>query len=265
LTDRLSFWIAAATVIVVAAAVAMTGLLWSSAIALIHVPMTLAVLLLGRATWRALHGRPWALRAGRRQTLAGVAGFAAPLLFLGAWTMARESGVTLQAADPERLLWRRRAVIGVRLTATQSGTNRTTMTTGWQEDAEQPLLPNAGLVVHAPDGVLGETFAAGLQGRWPAMLASLHGDVTLTCDAPFAPWPLYKSAAFKCKVTTTLQLHPVDQAKPVRSASLTMDVDSTWTMLGLASRRDFQGWIGGELAQLVREAIDEHVKKADKQ
>jgi len=248
LTDRLSFWIAAATVIVVAAAVAMTGLLWSSAIALIHVPMMLAVLLLGRASWRALHGRPWALRAGRRQVLAGVAGFAAPLLFLGAWTMARESGV-----------------IGARLTATQSGTNRTTMTTGWQVDAEQPLLPKAGLVVHAPDGVLGETFAAGLQGRWPAMLASLHGDVTLACDAPFAPWPLYKSAAFKCKVTATLQLHPVDQAKPVRSASLTMDVDSTWTMLGLASRRDFQGWIGGELAQLVRKAIDEDVKKADKQ
>ena len=247
MTDRLSFWIAIATVIVVAAAVALTDQLWSGAIALIHVPMVLAVLLLGRAAWRALHGRPWALRAGRREVLAGFAGFAAPLLFLGAWTTARETGV-----------------IGARLTSTQSGTNRTTMTTGWHVDAEQPLLPNPGLVVHAPDGVLGETFAAGLQGRWPAMLASLHGDVTLACDVPTAPWPLYKSAELTCKVTATLQLHPADQAMPVRSSSLTMDVESTWTMMGLASRRDFQGWIGGELAELVRSAIDEHVKKADK-
>ena len=248
MTDRLSFWIAAATVIVVAAAIALTGMLWTSALALIHVPMVLAVLLLGRVAWRALHGRPWALRAGSREVLAGVAGFAAPLLFLGAWTVAREIGV-----------------IGARLTATQSGTRRSTMTTAWHVDAEQPLLPDPGLVVHAPDGVLGETFTAGLQGRWPATGASLHGDVTLACDAPGAAWPLYKSAELTCKVTATLQLHPADRAMPVRSSSLTMDVESTWTMMGLASRRDFQQWVGGELAQFVRTAIDDNVKKADKQ
>ena len=139
------------------------------------------------------------------------------------------------------------------------------MTTGWHVDAERPLLPEPGLVIHAPDGVLGETFADGLQGRWPAMRASLHGDVTLACDVPSAPWPLYKSAELTCKVTATLELHSADRAMPVRSSTVTMDVETTWTMMGLASRRDFQGWIGGELAQLVRRQIDANVKNADKQ
>jgi hypothetical protein len=48
--------------------------------------------------------------------------------------------------------------------------------------------------VHAPAGALGDAFAGQLLGDWIAADNSrLYGSVTLTCEPPFAGWPLYEN------------------------------------------------------------------------
>ena len=97
MTNRLPFWIAVAAVIACGLAIVITGFSPGSLLAVLlgamHVPAVLATLLLGRALWRLLCKRSWALRLGEREVLGGIGGFAVPILFLVTWTVARESGV----------------------------------------------------------------------------------------------------------------------------------------------------------------------------
>jgi hypothetical protein len=250
LTDRLSFWIAVAAVIPCGLAVFITGfspgILLAVPLGALHVPAVLATLLLGRAMWRLLRKRSWALKLGDREVLGGIGGFAVPILFLVAWTVARESGV-----------------VGANTCRTSAGSTRTTVTNAWRSEAPESALPRSGLAVRAPAGALGDAFAGQLRGGWiTADNSRLYGSVTLACEPPFAGWPLYKSATMKCRAEARLQLRSDAAPDAARGSTIEMDVDGTWTMVGLASRRDFQEWLGRELGEDARKVIDEAVRKA---
>jgi len=249
LTNRLSFWIAVAAVIPCGLAIFITGLSPGILLAVLlgemHVPAVLATLLLGRALWRLLRKRSWALKLGDREVLGGVAGFAVPILFLVTWTVARESGV-----------------VGAHMCYTSARNNRTSVTNAWRSEAPESSLPRSGLAVLAPAGALGDAFAEQLRGGWiTADNSQLCGSVTLTCEPPFAGWPLYKSATMKYRVVARLQLRTDAAPTATRGSTIEMDVDGTWTMVGLACRRDFQSWLGQDLGEGARKEIDEAVRK----
>lgn len=249
LTNRLSFWLAVAAAIPCALAIYITGFSPATLLAVLlgalQVPAMLATLLLGRAIWRALSNRSWALKVGPREVLGGASGFALPILFLVAWTVARESGV-----------------IGANMYYTSAGSNHTTVTNAWRSEAPEPSWPRSGLAVRAPAGVLGDAFAEQLRGEWTSADSSrLYGLVTLTCEPPFAGWPLYKQASMKCRIEARLQLRTDVGSDATRGSTIEMDVAGTWKMVGLASRRDYQSWLGRALGQDARKAIDDAVSK----
>ncbi|HEX6812854.1 MAG TPA: hypothetical protein VF384_14605 [Planctomycetota bacterium] len=246
MTNRLSFWICVAIALTAVCSFLVVGLSWAMFVGVLQVPLVLAVLLLARAIvlWR--RGQPWALRFAGRDVLGGRSGFTAPILFVLAMTVLRETGV-----------------VSLRLSLTRTGTNHTTMKIGWSDEAADAGLSRSGLVVHAPSGPLGDAFAQQLHGEWLTNGRRLYGDVTFTCDAPFAGWPLVKSATVNAHVDVRLQMRPDAPAERARGASIDMKIEHSCSMIGIASRRDFHEQIGAELGQAARKAISEHVAKAD--
>jgi hypothetical protein len=241
-TDKLSFWIVLAAAAVLAFALFAVGLGPATALAVVHVPAVLAALLFARATWRLLRARPRALRWRGRDVLAGPAGLWAPALFLVVWTLVRETGV-----------------VEAKLVASSAGHTLTTHRTAWREGTEPPLP--SGIAVHAPPGALGDAFGGALVDAMFVNDQRLHARVVLACRPPLAVWPLYKSAAFAGTLTAELQLHG-PAALPVRSSTLTMTLNGAWTMIGFASQRSFQQWVGESFGRMVQKELREHVRKA---
>lgn len=246
MTNRLSFWICASIALTALCTFLFVGLSWVMLAFVLQVPLVLAVLLLVRAIVLYMRGQPWALRIGSRDVLGGMSGFAAPVLFVLAMTVLRETGL-----------------MSVRLSFSQSGTNQTTMKNAWSDQQADASLSRSGLVVHAPAGPLGDAFAQQLHGEWLSNGRRLYGDVTFTCDPPFAGWPMLKSATVSAHVEARLQLRPDAPAEGARGATIDMKIEHECSMFGIASRRNFHEQIGTVLGQAARKAITEHVAKAD--
>jgi hypothetical protein len=244
-TNRLSFWVLVAIAVTGLCACLLVGFSWGTLVAVLQVPSVLAVLLLARAIVGAMRRQPWALRVGDRAVLGGIGGFAAPILFLLALTVLRETGI-----------------VSIRLSRTSSRTNHTTTFLGWDDQPADASLSRSGLAVHAPAGALGDAFAQQMQGEWLSNGQRLYGDVTFTCNTPSAGWPLVKSGAVNAHVEVRLQLRPDPPAERARGTTIDMKIEHECSMLGIASRRDFHEQIGTELGQAARKAIDDHVAKA---
>jgi len=106
-------------------------------------------------------------------------------------------------------------------------------------------------------------FAHQLQGEWLSNGRRLYGDVTFTCETPFADWPIVESAIVKAHVDARLQLRPDSPDEGARGATVDMKIEHECSMLGIASRRDFHVQIGTELGRAARKAIGDHVAKAN--
>ena len=243
--NRLSLWIALATMPIAVFAVYAVGFHWLALVGLLNVPPVLATMLLLRAGVQWWRGQPWALQCGNREILGGAAGFLTPLLFLLAWNVAREAGV-----------------LRTNLYTTSSQHTYTTMWHDWKERAAA-TLPAAGTTVDAPQGEFGDGLRDALRMGWLGGDGlRLHASVATDYEPPSTPWPLWKSAAVACRFTMLLELQAPDPGMPVRAAEVTLDVEGTWTMYGLASQRDYHHWLGKTLGNQVRAAMFKHASKA---
>lgn len=247
LINRLSYWVGIATALCLAAGVLVVGVGFVTLFALLHVPFVLALLLLLRAIVLRVRGESPALEWRGRPVLAGTAAIAVPAVFLVVWVVARETGV-----------------VKAELCSKVAQHSISSLWGQWEERVPERVIEASGLQVKAPDGVFGDAFRDALRGVWVAGDGSqLHGDVTIAYDPPFAGWPLYKTVELNSRVTALLQLHRADAGQP-RSSNVTMDIEGTWTAVGLTSHRDFRTWLGRELGGLVRKIVDERVRDATK-
>jgi len=248
-TNRLSFWIAVSVAFpfVVSGLLLVLGgspaFLALIPVALLQAPLLLAVLLLARAIVLRARGADAALRVGNRSVLAGAGAIVVPLLFLGSWTLLREAGI-----------------VSAQLSVKRRNHQTSTMTTGWLEGPARQI-PDAGLVVSAPPGSFGDAFARELRHHWSTGAGSLHGEVKFAGEPPTCWLPLYKFANVEHHVEVELQMHRPGAA--IRSSSLTIVAKLDCSVVGLASNRDFQEWLGSEFGEDVRKAIDTAVRKAD--
>lgn len=247
--DELRLWLAVALAIVVVLSLALVGLQWFAVLGLVHVPAVLAGLLAARATVRLARGQPAALYVGRRAILPGAMALAVPALVLGLWITAREAGL-----------------FGARLARTES---RLTSNTNWRstrtpngtlvEPAE--LVAATELTVVVEDGPLGDRIAEQLRAVAADLPhARVRGRLTVEVAAPWAPWPLWKSATCTGTVDAALVAERAGDVAVVVMLFGTVTFEGSWTMLGFASQRDFHTQIGNDLGHKFHEAVVKSVR-----
>ncbi len=240
MTNRLWFWVAAATVSTGAAALLLAGFSWAALVVALQLPLVLGSLLLTRAIVLKLDGKPLALRVGDRELLRGAGAFVAPSLLVVSWILVLESGhVTVQ-------MWR-----------IDSNTKWSSNESGWS--AQKPIAamsPHA-VVAHGPEGALGDAFAAALPRDWPVGSGKrLCGDVTLYCEPASTPFVLYQSVGMTCQLEGRLQVRGDADADLVPQQTFTMRFEGSWTAFGLGSRRELHEHIGAAIAKGAHELLD---------
>lgn len=244
--NRLSVWLLVAALFAFAVALAVAPPGWHTLLVALHVPAVLATLLLARAIWLVVKGRPLGLQVAGRTVLAGKEALWLPALVLLAWSSLREGGF-----------------VRARFCTQDSACNATWIAQPWVERTDQPLLADR-VVVAAPDDALGAWVDGALPDHWLGGDWRLHAAITVDGRAPFVPWPLYKSATLRCMVRGVLQLHPTKGSAPVRCSSFELEVDGGFTMAGFASQRDFHEWLGREIGQRLHKNIEGHLERAKK-
>lgn len=243
LTDRLSFWIAAAVVLTGGAALFAIGFQFAALLFVLHVPAVLAYLLIVRAVWLGLQRKPWALQLGGRAVGKGAAGIAVPFLFVLLWGVAREGGF-----------------VDAQISYKQSGHETGSHWSNWEMRVPERVIPDPGLAVTAPAGAFGDGFRRALLHQWIAADgAQLHGTVAFDCEPRFAPWPLWKAAEFESKAAIELQMRRTG-VEEARCMTITMTLRGSWTAVGLMSHRNFQEWVGREIGEKVHRVIAGRVK-----
>lgn len=240
---KLSSWLLLAVLLTAAVAWIVAGFHPGALFALLQVPAVLAALLLARAAVLVLQGRPFALQWRGRSVLGGKLGLWLPALFVVGWTFVRENG------------W-----FDANCCASRSDHRSGAVSQGWRDLTKEPLLP--GVVVNAPANAFGAGIHAALPDHWMIGDHRLAAAVTIPGDAPFRPWPLYKSAALGLRITVVLQMQPQREDGVVRTSSIEFEVDGTWTTYGFSSQRHHHLWIGRTIGELLHKAIGKHAATA---
>jgi hypothetical protein len=241
---KLSTWLLIALAFVAVVAVFTVGFHPAMGLALLHVPAVLAVLLLMRAAVLVMQDRSFALQWRGRSVLGGKLGLWLPALFVVGWTFLRETGA-----------------LDANCSISHNDFRNGSVSLAWRDGAGEALLP-AGIAVKAPANAFGAGVDAALPDHWLLQEHRLAATVSVDGDAPFRPWPLWKSASLAYRVTVVLQLQPQRGSGAVRTSSIAIDVEGTWTSLGFSSQRKYHQWMGGSVGELVRKTIGKHVDKA---